>query len=207
MVIGLYTWNLKNRLYLILLIFLVFGCKPTQRETKIMDNINFEKLDSSDLVCRLGDGFFSNYFKKYASLEKKFSHIGIISKENDSLFVYHSEASEFTGIGFVKRESLTSFLNGIEIFNFYKLNFNDSTNLQIVNQVKQYYSLQVPFDIDFDSSNDKKLYCTELIATSINKTLNDSVIMPTLQLNSRKIFALDDIYLNKNVKKITFANN
>lgn len=207
MEIGLYTWILRNRLYLILLIFLVFSCKPTQQKTENIDNIDAEKLVSSNLVLRLGNGFFSNYFKKYASSEKKFSHIGIISKENDSIFVYHSEASEFTGIGCVKRESLTSFLNGIETFDFYKLNFNETKNLEIVDQVKQYYKLKIPFDIDFDSSNDKKLYCTELIATSINKALEDIVIIPTLQLNNKKIYALDDIYLNKNVTKITFTNN
>lgn len=199
--------SLKNKIQLILLTFIIFGCTDTHQKNESSNNVNFENLVSGDLVCRLGEGYFSSYFQKFASLEKKFSHIGMVSKENDTLFVYHSEASEFTGIGFVKRESLTSFLNGIKTFDFYKMNFNDSINAQIVKQVKQYYSLKVPFDVDFDSSNDEKLYCTELIATSINKTLKDSVIKPTITLNKRKLFALDDIYLNENVKKITFLNN
>ena len=206
MEIGLYIWNLKNKFHLILLSFIFLNCNQIQQKNKNIDNINFEKIVSGSLVCRLGNGYFSGYFKKYASIEKKFSHIGIVSKENDSLFVYHSEASEFTGIGFVKKELLSSFLNEIKIYDFYELNFNDTINFQIVEQVKQYYNLKVPFDMDFNSSDDKKLYCTELIAISINKTLKDSIIKPTMTLNKRKLFALDDIYLNENVKKITFAN-
>lgn len=206
MEIGLYIWNLKNKFLLILLSVIIFSCNQIQQENNNFNKDNFKKLVSGDLVCRLGNGYFSSYFKEYASTEKKFSHIGIVSEENDSLYVYHSEASELTGIGFVKRELLSSFLYEIKTFEFYKLNFNDSINYKIVEQVKHYYNIKVPFDMDFNSSNDKKLYCTELIAVSINMTLKDSIIKPTLKLNKRTLFALDDIYLNKNVKKITFAN-
>ena len=199
--------NLKNKIHLILLSITIFSCDGTKQESEGLNNVNFKKLVSGDLVCRLGNGFFSSYFKRYASEEEKYSHIGIISKENDSLFVYHSEASEFTGIGFVKRELLNSFLKGIETYDFYKLNFNDSINSRIVEQAKQYHCLKAPFDTDFNSSNDEKLYCTELIATSINKTLRDSVIKPTMILNKRKIFSLDDVYLNKNVQKLGCVNN
>lgn len=204
--IGLYIWNQKNKFQLILISFILFNCKQIQKKNKKRENINFQEIVTGDLVCRLGKGYFSGYFKDYASVEKKYSHIGIVSKENDSLFVYHSEASEFTGIGFVKRELLNSFLNKIDVFSFYKLNFDDTINLQIIEKVKEYYHLKVPFDINFNSSNDKKLYCTELIAISINKTLEDSIIKPTITLNDKKIFGLDDIYMNKNVKKITFTN-
>jgi len=162
---------------------------------------------SGNLVCRLGNGYFSNYFKEYASSEKKFSHIGILSKENDTLYVYHSEASELTGIGFVKKELLNSFLEEIKTFEFYQLGFNDTINYRILEQVKSYYNLKTPFDMDFNSSDDTKLYCSELIAVSINKSLKDSIIKPTLILNKKRLYALDDIYLNENVTKITFANN
>lgn len=141
---------------------------------------------SGNLVCRLGNGYFSNYFKEYASTEKKFSHIGILSKENDTLFVYHSEASELTGVGFVKKELLNSFLDGIKTFDFYRLDFNDTINSQILEQVKRYYNLKTPFDLDFNNADDTKLYCSELIAVSINKSLKDSIIKPTLILNKKK---------------------
>jgi hypothetical protein len=199
---GLYMWIRKNKLHLLALSFLIFSCTQIQQKKKNIKIVNFKTIHSGDIVCRLGNGFFSNYFKAYGSTEKKFSHIGIVAIENDSLFVYHSEASEFTGIGFVKRELLSSFLNEINIYDFYRLNFNDSTKSQIIENVKHYFKLKVPFDIDFNSLNDKNLYCSELIATSINKTLNDSIIKPSLILNNKKLYALDDIYLNENIYKI-----
>ena len=202
MEIGLFICNLKNKILFLLILFNVFSCNQIRPEKNILDNQSINKLASGNLVCRLGNGYFSKYFKEYASTEKKFSHIGILSKENDTLFVYHSEASELTGIGFVKRESLNSFLKGIKTFDFYRLNFNDTINFQILNQVKHYYNLKTPFDVEFNSTDDTKLYCSELIAISINKSLKDSIIKPTLILNKKKLYALDDIYLNENVTKI-----
>ncbi len=165
-------------------------------------NIDVQGLRTGMLVCRLGNGFFSDYFKKYASKEKKYSHIGIISIENDTIFVYHSEASELTGVGKVKREPLNSFLYKIEVFDFFELNYSNTTITKILGITKGYYSDNIPFDLDFNSSNDDELYCTELVANSINKGLDYLLIKPSLELNGNKIFSLDDIYLNKNVKKV-----
>ena len=200
MEIGLYIWNLKNNVLILLIFTIIFSCD--QPEQKIDDTYD-KYLVSGNIICRLGNGYFSGYFKEYASSEKKFSHIVIISKENDSVFVYHSEASEFTGVGFVKREPLGSFLNGINTFEFYKMKFSDSLNTKIIEQVKYYYDLKTPFDLEFNSTDNSKLYCYELIAISINKALVDSIIKPTLILNNKPIYGLDDIYLNKNVEKIS----
>ena len=205
MAIGLYIWTLKNRLLYVFLSLLFFGCNNSENTENIV--LHQDELFTGNLICRLGNGYFSQYFKEYASTEKVFSHIGILSLENDKLFVYHSEASELTGVGYVKKESLTKFLNGIKTYEYYKLNFSDSISNQIIKTVKSYYNKKTPFDMDFDSESDDKLYCTELIASSINKTLNDSIIKPTLNLNGKKLYALDDIYLNEYVTKITFGDN
>jgi len=206
MVIGLYIWNLKNRLFVFVILVLFSSCNKSTKDNKIeFDN---KKVENGFLICRLGNGYFSNYFRKYASKEQKYSHIGIISKENDSIYVYHSEASEFTGVGYVKKERLSFFLKEIQIFDFYEFNFPDSTKTNILNSIKGYYERNTPFDLNFNSFNDNELYCTELIATSINNNVSDSIkIIPSLLLNGKKLYSLDDIYQNKNVRKITFANN
>lgn len=201
MVNGLYILILKNKvLILLILSTIITGCNSTIKQNNKLI-LSQDKLVSGDLVCRFGDGFFSKYFKDYASSEKKYSHIGLISREGDKLFVYHSEASEFTGIGFVKKEPLDVFLEGIEIYDFFKLKFHDSINLKITKHVEYFYNAKTPFDMDFDSFDEKKLYCSELIAVSINKALDSSFIKPTLTLNNKKIYGLDDIYLNENVIK------
>lgn len=191
---------------MVILLCLFSSCNPSNKYNKT--EFDTEKVENGFLICRLGNGYFSNYFRKYASKEQKYSHIGIISKEKDSIYVYHSEASEFTGVGFVKKERLNVFLKDIQIFDYYEFIFPDSTKTNILNAVKGYYEKKTPFDLNFNSFNDDKLYCTELIATSINNNVPDSMkIMPSLSLNGKKLYSLDDIYQNKNVRKVIFTDN
>lgn len=204
MEIGLYIWNQKNNIVLAILIILLGGCKqPPKTNTNLVFSYA-NQLKTGDLVCRLGTGFFSQYFKEFASKEKKYSHIGILSIENDSVFVYHSEASELTGVGCVKRELLSSFLYDIKTYNFFNINLCDSIREKIVFNSKGYYSSRTPFDLDFNSFNDDELYCSELLAFSINKAMNREFIKPSLELNQKKLYALDDIYCNELVKRIVF---
>lgn len=128
-----------------------------------------------------------------------------VSKENDTLYVYHSEASELTGVGFVKREKLDLFLSGIKTFGFFEFTYPNSIKNEILRNTKQYYSAKTPFDISFNSFCDNELYCTELIAVSINRALNVNEIKPSLVLNGKVLYALDDIYSNTNVKEISLS--
>lgn len=203
---GLFIWNLISKAYLLIFLIITFGCQKSVKEEITQIEINQNELKSGFLICRLGNGFFSKYFQKYASKEQKYSHIGILSKEGESFYVYHSEASELTGIGFVKKEELKYFLQDIKVFDFFEFSYPDSTINEVLDNVKKYYLNKTPFDVDFDSFNDNKLYCAELIAISVNNA-NDSIqIIPSLSLNGKRLFALDDIYLNENVKPVTLTN-
>ena len=161
-----------------------------------------KQLKNGHLICRLGNGYFSDYFRIYASKEAKYSHMGIVSIENDTTYVYHSEASELTGIGLVKKEPISLFLKNSKVYDFFELKYPDSIKSKVLKFVKSYHKAKTPFDLDFNSFDDKELYCTELIATSINKAVGKLEIKPNLILKGKKVFALDDIYLNKNVNKI-----
>lgn len=199
---GLYIWKVKNRLLIILLLLLFLGCKKPQKQEVLRYIPNQNKIENGYIVCRLGNGYFSKHFKKFASKEMIYSHIGIVSKENEDIYVYHSEASELSGVGHVKKETLSSFLEDIEIYDFFQFNYPDSTKTKILDKVKTYYSKKTPFDLNFDSFNDNEVYCTELIAISINKALRKEVITPSLLVYGKKLYALDDIYLNENIKKV-----
>lgn len=199
--------NGTSKIGLILCILFLFqSCHQEVPSKPFSKIINTQKLKSGMLVCRLGNGFFSNYFRKYASAEQKFSHIGILSIENDSVFVYHSEASELTGIGSVRRDEIHVFLKGIKVFEFYEMDYSETEIASIVSEAKKYFRQKTPFDLDFDNSNDDKLYCTELIATAINNILGEDEIQPGIILNDKEIYGLDDIYLHPRVQKMTLTN-
>lgn len=198
---GWFIWNLKNSFIVFLILFTILACnqKPPEKTRKV---IYTQDLHSGDLVLRLGNGFFSNYFKQYASSEKKFSHVGILSIDHNQVFVYHTEASELTGIGKVKKELLSDFLTDIEVYEFYRLQYPDSILNAILLKAQRYHASEIPFDTSFNSFDENELYCTELVANSINYACRDSVIKPTLVLNHQKIYALDDLYKHPNVYKI-----
>lgn len=195
MVIGWYIWKQRNKSILfLLLLFLFISCSQT--EPSVVD-VSVYGLRSGDIVCRQGRGFFSKYFRKYASQEQRYSHIGIVEVERDSIFVIHTEASELTGIGFVKREPISEFLKHIAVFGFYRVDCTDSLRKKMIAKGREYYRKKIPFDMDFDASDDSKLYCTELVAKTLNDAFDSILIKPELQLGKRKFYSLDGIYQNK----------
>lgn len=187
---GWYIWNLKSKWLVGVLFGILFSCNTVQEPTP---NIKAYQLQSGDMVCRLGNGFFSNYFRKYASSAQKYSHIGIVEVTADSIFVIHTEASELTGIGYAKREPIQQFLRGITTFGFYRLQCNAQIRQRLLEKSKNYYQNKTPFDMDFNSEDDAKLYCTELVAKSLNYALDSVWIQPKLKLGSNYFYGLDDI--------------
>ncbi|MRT92087.1 YiiX/YebB-like N1pC/P60 family cysteine hydrolase [Ancylomarina sp. 16SWW S1-10-2] len=207
MATGWFIWIRKNSIIIIVLIFVLGACIQPPK-TKIRSDIpHIGELKTGNIVCRLGNGYFSKYFKEYASNEKKYSHIGILSVENDTVFVYHSEASELTGVGFVKREMLNDFLFEIKTYSFFNIKLNDTIIEKIVANSRQYYNFHTPFDLYFNSFNDDELYCSELLAFCINKATYSNLIRPSLELNHKMLYSLDDIYLNENIDEITFKTS
>lgn len=160
------------------------------------------KFENGDIICRLGNGYFSNIFKNFSNSEKIYSHVGIIEKSNDSVFVIHCEASELTGVGYVKRENINIFLHNINTWALYRFFEQDSIKKRIVLNAKVYYEKKTPFDLKFDLTNDKEVYCTELVALCINKSFNDSIIKPKLHLNNKCFYGIDNIYLNHKLNLI-----
>lgn len=159
-------------------------------------------LKSGDLIVRQGTGYFSDLFRQMGSRDKKYSHIGIISKEQDSLFVYHIEADEFTGEGFALREQVSSFINKAKTYTFFENQMDSIARNAMLNKAKEYVQLKVKFDLNFNAEDDDKLYCTELVAKSINYGLDSVYITPTTSLKGRLFYGLDDIYSKDVFKEI-----
>src|SRR5690625_7165209 len=89
-----------TRIYWILLSFLVslfFSCASENKLEHPATTLNIEGLSNATIVCRLGTGFFSGFFRQYASVEKKYSHIGIIRMENGLPYVYHRSEERRVG--------------------------------------------------------------------------------------------------------------
>lgn len=196
---GWFIWRVRNReplaCCLILFILSVTGCtgKIHMPEQLVLP---IELNDSAYLIVRLGDGYFSNIFRKVSSEEKRYSHSGIIHHVEEGYKVYHIEANELTGKGIVRDEPLESFISHSREWALYAIDAPDSVKKGIVEQAGIFYESEIPFDLDFDLASDDKLYCSELVAKSINNTFGEELITPGLQIAGRLFYGLDDIYLH-----------
>ncbi|MDU1890236.1 MAG: YiiX/YebB-like N1pC/P60 family cysteine hydrolase [Dysgonomonas sp.] len=188
------------KLIFILGLLFLLGCSKahkTENKVQLPDDVR-----SGDIICRLGNGFFSSKFKSYSIEEKLYSHVGIAWLSNDSVFVIHAEASELTGVGHVKREYISDFLNEIKIWGVYRLEESDSISTRIAENANCYYLRNTPFDLEFDAMNDDEVYCTELVANAVNKSLGDSLIKPNLVLGDKSLYTIDGVYLLPRIRVV-----
>lgn len=151
-----------------------------------------DSLRGGDLVCRLGDGFFSNVFRQYSGGEERFSHIGILHREDSMVYVIHAEASEFTGVGSVRMDPLSDFLDHAYDYDFYHVK-NDTIRNRIDSFASYYLKRGTSFDMDFYITSDSTLYCSELVAVSINRAVGDSNYVPVHVILGKGGYRIDDI--------------
>ena len=145
-----------------------------------------------DLVFRKGRGFWTPYFVKASTREKRFSHVGIVSAvENGKVLVLHAEASEVSGQGAVKEEDWTKFFTKTLEGAVYRYDGDKETAKRFAEEGRT--KIGVPFDFFFDLSESERLYCTELVRDTINEVVGEELIGFSM-ISGRPFITLDDIY-------------
>lgn len=169
-------------------IFLCVSCSHTEKITH-----EIPPLEDGDIICRLGNGMFSNLFRMQSE-EQIYSHIGIVRLANDSVFIIHAEANELSGEGHVKAEPWQDFIDNSRKWGLYRMNSDVSTRRQIAHHAFHYVEQHVPFDMEFNLHNDNRVYCTELAALAINRARGETRIVPGGKIGSILFYSIDDIY-------------
>lgn len=179
-----------QKIILFCLLFLVSCTKETQVHQVIID----QPIENGDIVLRREDGFVSALFSSYASKAGVFSHVGIVVVDSvGEISVLHCEMEETKEPSSVRIESIENFLALADTFAVYRLEYPLEVRDEVVNKAMVRNARGARFDFDFDNSTDSLLYCTELIAKSINDALGDSVIQPTTIFLEKPCFSLDDL--------------
>ncbi len=123
-------------------------------------------IKNGDLVFRQGRGIFSDIFKNIGETDSPFSHVGIVYKDGNDIFVIHTEANELTGVGFAKKEKLSDFISNSNsvTYDFYRIDDFRSARIQsVLKAALKYVNDKIPFDTDFNLRDNDRLYCTELV--------------------------------------------
>jgi hypothetical protein len=210
------------------LFFLLAGCGEISRYNKLIitkeDSLRelqkiekaFIKIDSArqiivtgDLIVRTGNDFTSESLRSLNQRDKTYSHCGIASIENNSLFVYHALGGEFNPNQKIKKDKFEIFADpysnrGVGIYR-YQLLQGDINNLMLT--VKQLHQMGIMFDMKFDLQSNDRMYCAEFVYKAYLMGTKGKLQFNTSYINKFEFIGVDDLFLQtlcKEQKKILY---
>jgi hypothetical protein len=139
-------------------------------------------LKDGDIICRLGDRLWSRYFKDISVTDKRFSHLGIIRISDDKITVINAEGRAIEGKDFVNEVTLEEFLEIAKTIGIYRLSGYDGG---IISSAATHY-IGYPFDWSFDTEDENKLYCTELLYVVLKKIAPEITLQKIVQKGLNK---------------------
>lgn len=197
--------------------FLLFGCnskKSEIKEVKVDDNrrkayqqisIAQQSIQSGDLITRTGNDITSYSLKQFSQKDKTYSHCGIASIENDTIFVYHAIGGEFNPDQKLKRETFAHFCNPEENEGFGIFRFPISNTLwnNLHTIIFNYYQTGIKFDMQFDLTTDDRMYCAEFVSKAYSKAFQKPHMFSTYHIKKWEYIAVDNLLAYKTCKPIT----
>lgn len=173
---------------------------------KIKTNLIPDSLfHSGDIIFRDGRGVISSAFRRLSLTDPRYSHAGIIHKENGLVYVFHILGGEQGRNNKMRKDLLSYFCNSLQSNSFavYRM---DQNGKKIDSLAAYYFSTNLEFDTGFNLATDDKMYCTELIYKILIKVSGKDNFLPLTTFSGVKYEACDNIYLSSHSKKIYSIN-
>jgi hypothetical protein len=187
---------------------LVAEQKATIAFKHIRESANIVK--SGDLIVRTGKDYTSELMRQLSQNDKTYSHCGIASWENDSLFVYHALGGEFNPDQKLRRDAFLLFCNPYENrgFGIYRYQINEQQQKNIIAVAREFYKQGIMFDMKFDLVTDDRMYCSEFVYKTVKKATHNSVAIVTTTLNHIQFVAVDNLFVNpfcREIQQVSFV--
>lgn len=155
-------------------------------------------VSSGDIIFRNGIDEVSKAARRMNRKDTTYSHCGILFFEHDSLFVYHALGGSYNPSQKLLRESIENFCNPHENdqFGIYRYGLTTAEQNLLSTTVRSYYAQELKFDLYFNYFSDEKMYCSEFVFKSLNKSLEGS-LAGYLRLDTVPFgVTTDDIFLH-----------
>jgi hypothetical protein len=167
------------------------------RANLLIDSVK-KTIQTGDLVTRTGNDFTSESLRSLNQRDHTYSHCGIASIENDSLFVYHSLGGEFNPDQKIRRDPLEVFADpysnkGIGSYRF-QLNPEELKSLMVT--VRKLYAMGIMFDMKFDLQTNDHMYCAEFVYKSYLMGTNGKLHFNISHIGKFEFIGVDDLFLN-----------
>jgi len=174
--------------------------KPLALKKIELDTLSGILMDG-DIICRLGDRVWSQYFKDVSITDKRFSHMGIIRLYNNQITVIHAEGDTGQGIDYVNEITLEEFTEFARVIGIYRI--KDINGSQISGLAMEY--LGVPFDWQFDMYDNSSIYCTELLYVILKRLAPEKELTKIfVNVLKKEIIPLDAISNSEYFSEIYF---
>lgn len=214
---------LVDRFYITCILLIIYSCSDnkstsTVDQHKSVKNSNSRLLQynnhiypailsvikSGDIVTRLGNDLTSEMLRQMNLNDKSFSHIGIASIENDTVFVYHAIGGEFNPDQKLKRETIWSFAHPDDNkkVGVFRMRMDKALIAPLIDRIHYIHSKQIPFDMDFDLTTDNRLYCAEFVGKSFEHIFKTNHFFHRSTLAGKAFIEVDDITGNQSVINI-----
>jgi hypothetical protein len=157
-----------------------------------------------DLIVRTGNDFTSESLRNFCETDQTYSHCGIASIENDSVFVYHALGGEWNPDQKLRRDPFEFFCDpignrGFGIFRF-KMDRDQITALDSI--ARSWYRKGIMFDMKFDLVSDDRMYCAEFVSKAIARGSKDSIKFQTTRIDKFEFIGVDNLFLNKSCTEL-----
>lgn len=163
-----------------------------------------DSIRSGDMITRTGNDFTSYSLRQFCQTDKTYSHCGIASVENDTVFVYHALGGEFNPDQQLLREPLSFFVaaaanNGFGVFRF---NLNNKQTEKLLTETKAAYRQGLTFDMQFDLATDEKMYCSEFTAKMFRRGYENDTLFTVSRIASFEFLAPDNLFTHPLCKEL-----
>lgn len=174
----------------------------TARYLNILDSVS-GILQTGDLVFRRGNDFASQTFANINREDRRFSHVGLVSVENNQAFIFHAIGGSFNPDQKIKKESFKVFAAPDQNRSFGIYRADDTNATKIPAMLDSLYHAGVPFDLMFDMKTNDRLYCSEMVYKVLQKCRPDLDIK-TSKLKEREYVSTETFTLSKDLRQILF---
>lgn len=162
---------------------LFFSCRPAtvKPEVKLTpEQIIKKNIDSlksiaqpGDMIARMNDNLVSYHVKNFNDSDRTFSHAGIVMMRNGEKMVCNIDANE-KGRDTVRYDLIDSFINPKENFvcGLFRFKISEAEKEDFIKDLDAYHDRNAHFDRRYDLETDSLVYCSEMIAKSLNRATN-----------------------------------
>ena len=192
----------------IVMVIVVFGTYVFIPRGESIDQsvieILYETVEDGDIVCRLANRSWSDFFRNISLVDTRFSLVGVVRVYNNQITVIHAEGSIYKGSDYVKEDKFEDFFSVARSVGIYRIKFWDRSK---ISETSMNY-LGVPFDWQFDMQDSSRMYCTELLYwVFLDLNINIELEIVNIERHGLVVIPIEAISNSDQFQEIYFIDN